>query len=284
MEMNRLIASGKILRFSGLALIAIFSSFSQAGVQITADVVYGHKDGMALVYDVIRPENSNGAAVVYMVSGGWYSRWAPPEARAEQFADLLEVGFTVIPVHHGSAPRYHVPDAYADVSRALRHIKLNAESHGIDAHRIGVTGGSAGGHLSLMLGLNSDSGKADARDEVERISNQVAAVVAYYPPVDLREITGPNDRFPALDFPQEAAAAISPILYADPNDPPTLLIHGDADDLVNISNSEIMYAEFKKQNIETDFIVISGGQHGFRGNNAATANAARLEWFKKYLM
>ena len=282
--MNRPIISKNIFGFTCLTLIALFSSFSQAGVQIKADVVYGHKDGMALVYDVIQPENSNGAAIVFMVSGGWYSRWAPPEARAEQFSDMLDVGFTVIPVHHGSAPRYHVPDAYADVSRELRHIKLSAESHGIDADRIGVTGGSAGGHLSLMLGLNSDAGKASAQDEVERISNQVAAVVAYFPPVDLREITGPNDRFPALDFPQDAAAAISPILHADPSDPPTLLIHGDADELVDISNSEIMFAEFKNQNIESDFIVIPGGQHGFRGSNATTANAARLEWFKKHLM
>jgi dipeptidyl aminopeptidase/acylaminoacyl peptidase len=62
------------------------------------------------------------------------------------------------------------------------------------------------------------------------------------------------------------------------------LIHGDADDLVNISASEIMYAELQKQNIESDFIVIPGGQHGFRGENAKTANNARLEWFKKRLL
>lgn len=274
------IVKGTIIFLLALA----FSSASFASVNIKSDVVYGHKDGMALVYDVLQPENANGAAIVYMVSGGWYSRWAPPENRARQFADMLDAGFTVIPVHHGSAPRYYVPEAYADVSRAIRHIKLHAEHHGIDGNRIGVTGGSAGGHLSLMLGLNSDSGKADAEDEVMQNANDVAAVVAYYPPVDLREITGPNDRFPALNFAQEQAAAISPILHADPNDPPTLLIHGDADDLVNISNSEIMYAEFKKQQVPTNFITIPGGGHGFRGDDALVAAAARLEWFKKYLM
>ncbi|PCJ26263.1 MAG: peptidase S9 [SAR86 cluster bacterium] len=265
-------------------LVSAFSTASFAGVNIDSDVVYGHKDGMALVYDVIKPENANGAAIVYMVSGGWYSRWAPPENRAPQFADMLDAGFTVIPVHHGSAPRYYVPEAYADVSRAIRHIKLHADRHGIDPDRIGVTGGSAGGHLSLMLGLNSDSGKIDASDAVMQQANDVAAVVAYFPPVDLREIAGPNDRFPALDFSLDKAAAISPILYADPNDPPTLLIHGDADDLVNISNSEIMHAEFKKQRVTTNFIVIPGAGHGFRGDDAVVAAAARLEWFKKYLM
>jgi len=279
MKITRAIQSSLVV-----LLTITFSSVSLADPDIKADVVYGHKDGMALVYDVIQPENANGAAVVYMVSGGWYSRWAPPENRARQFGDLLDEGFTVIPVHHGSSPRYHVPEAYADVSRAIRHIKLNAENHGIDTNRIGVTGGSAGGHLSLMLGLDSDSGQSDAQDEVLQHSNDVAAVVAYFPPVDLREITGPNDRFPALDFAQEQAASISPILHADPNDPPTLLIHGDADDLVNISNSEIMFAEFKKQNVTTEFITIPGGGHGFRGDDATVAAKARLDWFKKHLL
>lgn len=275
------------LAMNGIILVATLFAFATPGwadESITADVVYGHKDGMALVYDVIKPSDPNGAAIVYMVSGGWYSRWAPPETRAVQFADMLEAGFTVIPVHHGSAPRYFVPEAYADVSRAIRHIKLHADEHGIDAARIGVTGGSAGGHLSLMLGLNSDGGMKDSNDPVLRGANDVAAVVAYFPPVDLREITGPSDRFPALNFAQEKAAAISPILHADAGDPPTLLIHGDADDLVDISNSQIMFAEFRKQSVVTDFITIPGAGHGFRGEDAAAAAAARLAWFKKHLL
>ena len=274
----------RILNCLLFVMALVSTGVARADVEIDADVVYGHKDGMALVYDVLKPERANGAAVVYMVSGGWFSRWAPPEQRARQFADLLEAGYTVIPVHHGSSPRYHVPDAYADVSRAIRHIRLNADRHGIDPDRIGVTGGSAGGHLSLMLGLDSDEGLADSEDEVMQTGNRVAAVVAYYPPVDLRRLTGPNDRFPALDFPNETAASISPILHVDPQDPPTLLIHGDADDLVNISNSEIIFAEFQKHAVATDFITIPGGGHGFRGEDAKQAAAARLDWFNRYLL
>ncbi|MDD9891026.1 MAG: alpha/beta hydrolase [Gammaproteobacteria bacterium] len=255
-----------------------------ADVKIKSDVVYGHKDGMALVYDVITPENANGATVVFMVSGGWFSRWAPAENRIQQFGYYLDEGFTLIPVHHGSAPRYKVPEAYADVSRAIRHIKLNAEAHGIDPNRIGVFGGSAGGHLSLMLGMDSDQGDPSARDEVMRHDNEVAAVVAYFPPVDLREITGPNDRFPALDFPQEKAASISPILFADAGDPPTLLIHGDADDLVPISNSIIMQAEFEAHSVVSDFITIPGAGHGFRGDDATRAANASVAWFKQHLL
>ena len=261
-----------------------FSQLSVAQVSSNEDVIYGHKDGMALVYSVLSPADANGAAVVFMVSGGWYSRWSESTVYERMFADELAAGFTVIPVHHGSAPRYHVPDAYADVSRAIRHIKMNAEAYGIDANRIGVTGGSAGGHLSLMLGLNTDSGQQDDSDEVMQMDNSVATIVAYFPPVDLRDIAGPNDRFPALNFDVAKAAAISPILHVDEADPSVLLIHGDADDLVNISASEIMFAELKKQKVESEFIVIPGGQHGFRGENAKTANKARLEWFKKHLL
>lgn len=255
----------------------------QADVNIQSDVVYGHKDGMALVYDVIKPVNANGAAVVYMVSGGWFSRWAPPENRAEQFADLLDAGFTLIPVHHGSAPRYFVPEAYADVSRAIRHIRLHATEYGIDANRLGVTGGSAGGHLSLMLGLASDGGDPAAREEIMQVSNQVAAVVAYYPPVDLRRMTGPSERFPALDFPNEQAAAISPVLHVDPQDPPTLLIHGDADELVNISHSQRMFEELQNHRVTSDFVTLPGAGHGFRGEDATRAAALRLAWFEKHL-
>ena len=279
--MNRIINAFYI---STLAVTLFIAHTSFAQVSSQEDVIYGHKDGMALVYSVLTPANANGAAVVFMVSGGWYSRWAEPAVYQQRFADELAAGFTVIPVHHGSAPRYHVPDAYADVSRAIRHIKLNAQSYGIDANRIGVTGGSAGGHLSLMLGLNSDSGEADSKDLVMQQNNSVATVVAYFPPVDLREIVGPNDRFPALNFDGAKAAAISPILHVDGEEPSVLLIHGDADDLVNISASEIMYAELKKQRVESEFIVIPGGQHGFRGENAKIADKARLEWFKKHLL
>ena len=116
-----------------------------------------------------------------------------------------------------------------------------------------------------------------------RVSNKVAAVVAYYPPVDLRSMTGPSDRFPALNFPNEQAAAISPILLVDPQDPPTLLIHGDADRTVNISHSQRMIVELEKNHIASNFVTLPGAGHGFRGDDAVHAAALRLAWFDKYL-
>ncbi|MDE0730729.1 MAG: alpha/beta hydrolase, partial [Longimicrobiales bacterium] len=229
------------LGFPGSLTAQAPATESEADVQVTPDVVYGHKDGMALTFDVFRPSNAHGGAVLYMVSGGWVSRWSPPEwLITRSFGGLLEKGLTVMAVRHGSAPRYKVPEAEADVRRALRYIRLHSEELGVDEDRLGVFGGSAGGHLSLMLGLASDDGVMDSNDEILRTPARVAAVVAYYPPVDLRAIVGPSERFPALDFSEEQAASISPILFASPDDPPTLLIHGDADMLVNVGNSEVM--------------------------------------------
>jgi acetyl esterase/lipase len=254
---------------------------------ITPDVVYGHKDGMALTYDVLAPAGkSNGAGVLFMVSGGWVSRWSPPESSRRFTGDLLDSGFTVFLVRHGSSPRFKVPDAVADVQKAVAHIYENAADFGVDPDRLGVFGGSAGGHLSLMLGCATGPVGEEPDAAAKSGKGRVAAVVAYFPPVDLQPIVGNpsvTNRFPALEFPKDRAAYVSPLLHVTSDDPPTLLVHGDKDDLVPISASETMIAALKKANVTSDFITIKGGGHGFRGEGAAQAQAALVAWFEKHL-
>lgn len=274
-------AAGKRLLFAALAFVAGFSA--SAEVSVTPDVVYGHKDGMALIYDVFTPAEANGAAVLYMVSGGWFSRWQPAERRMAWLGHLLDAGFTVFTIQHGSAPRFKVPDAVADVRRAVRHVRLHAERFGIDPARLGVHGGSAGGHLSLMLGLASDPGDGEAEDPVLRESNRVHAVVAYFPPVDLEGIVGPNERFPALEFDPADAESVSPIHFASADDPPTLLIHGDQDELVPILHSERMESALDEAGVANEFIVIEGAAHGFRGEDGRAAAQATVDFFRQHL-
>jgi acetyl esterase/lipase len=257
---------------------------------ITRDVVYGHKMGMALTYDVIQPVKPNGAGILFMNSGGWFSRWFDPASavdsatgRGLNFNNVVDSGFTLFIVRHGSAPRFKVPEAVADVKRATRHIKLNAKTYGVDSDRLGVFGGSAGGHLSLMLGNDSDTGDADSDDPILKQDNRVACVVAYFPPVDIRGLTGPNERFPALDFDAELAKDISPILFVSKDDPPTLMIHGDKDELVPLNHSERILAAFKEAEVTTELVVIEGAGHGFRGDAAEEASSALLAWFQKHL-
>jgi len=266
----------------------------QVQVDIIPDVVYGHKDGMALTFDVLKPRaNPNGAAVLFMVSGGWVSAYSPPQQSAVRFKGLLDKGFTVITVRHGSSPKYLIPDIVADVRRAVRYVRFNAKQWGIDADRLGVFGGSAGGHLSLVLGTESDAGDPNAKEEFLKVSDRVASVVAYFPPVDLRQLArglnpkptgGTLDRFPALNFETEKAADYSPIVHVSPDDPPTLLIHGDKDDLVPINNSKIIYEAFQKANVKTQFVTIEGAGHGFRGDDATRANDLMVAWFEQTLV
>ena len=278
--------------FAVLTVTLLLAAPLSAGpdAKVHADVVYGHKMGMALTFDALLPAEQNGAAVLFMVSGGWFSRWSDPHqivagerGRASAVSELLDDGYAVFMVRHGSAPLFKVPDAVADVRRAVRYIRLNADDFGIDADRMGVFGGSAGGHLSLMLGNASDEGDSGSKDPIEQTGNRVAAVVAYFPPVDLQGITGPNDRFPALDFDSAKAADISPLLFVSEDDPPTLLIHGDQDQLVPISNSERIKAAFDEANVTSKLIVIEGAAHGFRGEDGQRASSALVAWFNEHL-
>jgi dipeptidyl aminopeptidase/acylaminoacyl peptidase len=111
----------------------------------------------------------------------------------------------------------------------------------------------------------------------------MAAVVAYYPPVDVRAWRGPSERFPALDFPEADSERISPLLQVSTDDPPTLLIHGTADRTVPISHSERAYAAFQTAGVPTEYIIMEGAGHGFRGEQAEQATAARVRWFTQYL-
>src|SRR5262245_1482161 len=177
-----------------LALVACVCSASALVAQaaarqssVTRDEVYGHKDGLALTFDVHRPARPNGAGVIAIVSGGWQSSVEMSRQIVDGYLSPLlnEKGFTVFAVRHGSSPRYPMSAIVADTRRAVRFIRQHAGEYGVDPTRIGVYGGSAGGQLALLLGTTADSGDPSASDAVLKESSRVAAVVAYFPPTDL---------------------------------------------------------------------------------------------------
>lgn len=280
-----------------LAIPAITQVATTPAIEIFPDLVYGHKDGLALTLDVVKPKaNANAAAIVYLVSAGWVSTYSPPAEAAARSRDLVEHGFTVIYVRHGSSPRYQMPDIVADVRRAVRFVRHHARQWGVDPNRLGAYGASAGGHLALMLGTASDNGDADAKEAFLKESSHVAAVVAYYPPVDLRpaasdllagsapDANGKSARYPALNFDRAQASDYSPLAHVSPDDPPTLLIHGDRDEVVALKNSQLIYEALQKHNVKAQLMIILGAAHGFRGDDAKRANAARVAWFEQTLL
>jgi len=279
-----------ILRMLSAATLLLLTShlYGAEGLRVTPDVVYGHKYGMALTFDVFQPEDANGAGVLFMVSGGWYSGWQPPEQAAGFFKPLLDRGFTVFAVRHGSSPKFNIPEVIEDVRRSVRYVRLHAETLGVDPDRLGVYGGSAGGHLSLVLGTTSDDGDPGAKDPVLQKSDRVAAVVALYPPTDLRPWVGPDTKmghdYPALQFDPAKAGDCSPLLHVTPDDPPTLLIHGDKDTLVPIEHSTNILVELKKQNVACELITIENAGHGFQGDDSRRSTEAMTQWFEKHLL
>jgi acetyl esterase/lipase len=260
-------------------------------VQIQPDVVYGHKDGMALTFDVLRPAKANGSGVLFIQSGGWYSPWIEPKQLVAASQPLLTKGITVFIVRHGSAPKYAVPDAVADMRRSVRVIRLRAKDFGVDADRLGAFGGSAGGHLALMLATTADDGDPKNKDEVLRQSNRIAAAVALFPPTDLRGwVKNPPEAIkkapilkPPLTFDESKEKDCSPLLFVTAKTAPTLLIHGDKDELVPISHSKNIMAAFEKEKVDSKLLVIEGAAHGFNGEQNKTVVPAMVEWFEKHL-
>jgi len=277
-----------------LALVACACSATARGIgavpaparqpSVTTDVVYGHKDGLALTFDVHRPAQPNGAGVISIVSGGWQSSVEMGRLIAQGlYPPLNDKGFTVFAVRHGSSPRYPMSAIVADTRRAVRFIRQHAREYGVDPDRIGVFGSSAGGQLALLLGTTADSGDPSASDPVLRESSRVAAVVAYFPPTDLSR-WGNRRAFPATAALTEAEAAqYSPIRFVSSGAAPSLIVHGDADAVVPMVEGETMYGALTKAGVPASFIRIEGAGHGFEGADLERANAAMVRWFDRHL-
>lgn len=249
---------------------------------VTTDVVYGHKDGLALTFDVYRPAHPNGAGVISIVSGGWQSSVEMGRLIAAYYPPLNEKGFTVFAVRHGSSPRYPMSAIVADMRRAIRFIRQHAGTYAVDPNRIGVFGGSAGGQLALLLGTTADSGDPSASDAVLRESSHGAAVVAYFPPTDLSRWEN-RRAFPATALTEAEAAQYSPIRFVSPAAAPSLIVHGDADMVVPMVEGETMYAALSKAGVPASFIRIEGAGHQFDGADFTRVNAEMVRWFEQHL-
>ncbi len=273
-----------------LASASIFSSpicsaqDTKPSPSIQADLVYGHKDGLAMTMDLYEPIGEpNGAALMFMVSGGWVSIWAPPESLEPLFHPFLERGYKVFSVRHGSSPRYLIPDAVQDVRQALSFVATNAEKYGFDPNRIGVLGFSAGGHLSLMLGTTTNQPTEGIADS----DAKVAAVASVFAPTDLKpymESTQLSEQFPALKFDASQGETYSPLFHATKDDAATLLIHGDKDDLVPHFHSEKMHQSFLEAEVPTELVIIKGAGHAFDEAGKKQAFDAMIQWFDKHLL
>jgi acetyl esterase/lipase len=262
----------------------------------TEDIIYGRKFGTALTFDVFQPEKSNGCAILFMVSGGFFS--SKEAINARMYAPFLERGYTVFAIVHGSQPRFHIPEITQDIHRAVRYVRHYAARWGVNPDKFGITGASAGGHLSLTMGTQGRSGKPDARDPVDRASSAVQAVACFFPPTDFLNWGAPGDdavgvgtlekfkpafgpRSDTAGSRQELGREISPLYFVTSNAPPTLIIHGDADKLVPIYQAEIFGKKCKEAGVTFRLDVREGKEHGWTGMDKDVALCA--DWFDEHL-
>lgn len=292
----------KILsRFLFLTLLSA-APFVPAGEPVrhvrTEDVVYGRKFGTALTLDVFRPEKPNGAAVFFMVSGGFNSNHSGVNVRNYEL--FLERGYTVFAVVHGSQPRFVVPEILEDIHRAVRFVRHHARRFGVDPQKFGVTGTSSGGHLSLMLGLTGGPGKPDAKDPIDRESSAVQAVACFCPPTDFRNWGAAGDdqlgvgeigsRFKGAwgaqietrEGREALEKVVSPIRFVSARMAPTLVLHGDSDKLVPIHQARIFEEKCRAAGAPYRLVVREGEDHGWP--EMATDRAQFVAWFNRHLL
>jgi acetyl esterase/lipase len=305
----RFARAGRIASIAAVALAVITPAAHARKIErpapsVERNVVYGMVSGAALLLDVHRPAQSNGLGIVFVAGSGWQADpaygarpiketqidlWGPP---------LTAAGYTVFSVNHRGAPRFHYPAAIEDVQRAIRFVRANAPRFGIDGARLGGLGGSSGGNLIALAALRAAPGIAGDGDAVNREPATLQAIVLRAAVTDLRALptaAGANLVVAYMESPPGGAAsalydAASPITQVRAGAPPTLLIHGDADDLIPYAQSLAMQAALAAASVETRLVTVPGGRHGADFGVAGARPASwpnyhveTTSWFDRHL-
>ena len=267
------------------------------GQERITDQIYMKSAGAAFTLDVFTVAAPKAPCVIWLVSGGWFSTHDGINPIAAKLFN--DQGITVVEVVHGSQPRYTLNDIVPQIKRAVRYVHANATRFGIDPNRIGISGASAGGHLSLLIGGIGNTGDPNSTDPIENFPSSVNAVGVFMPPTDFLN-WGKDGILPfgdpqmtpfmpafgvTSDTPKEKMMEIgklmSPINYINPKFPPTMIIHGDVDKLVPIQQASIMDTALGKQGIDHTFVTITGGGHDPK--TVIEGFPKLIAWFKSKL-
>jgi len=284
------------LRLVLLLAIAVCGYAADQNFVRTRDVIYARKFGTCLTLDVFQPPNTNGYGVLFMVSGGFFS--SHEAINPPYYKQLLDRGYTVFAVVHGSQPKFHIPEILQDIHRVVRFVRHNAKSYGIHPGKLGITGGSAGGHLSLTMATQGQPGNPQSRDPVERESSEIQAAACFFPPTDFLNWgapgvdavgVGPLAQFkpafgPKSDTPasrQVFGKEISPLNFVTKTSAPALIIHGDRDRLVPFQQAEIYIRKCEELGVPAKLINRPDRDHGWK--EMADDMSLFADWFDEHL-
>jgi acetyl esterase/lipase len=217
--------------------------------------------------DLYRPPTSNGAAVL-LIHGGSFTHGDRTQLRG--YGILLgRLGYTCLACEYRLAPASKWPAQIDDVHTALRYLHTHASEMGVETDKIAVSGNSAGGHLSLMVAAQRDA--------------PVAAAIAFYPPTDFlgpgARALGAPDALQYLvgdDASEADIASISPINHVRADFPPTMLLTGNRDDIVDWRDSQAMYQRLIDVGARAELHVFEGAPHAFDAVGAFGRQCAGL--------
>ena len=289
----------RALQFLVLLIFLAAISALAADVEYLRDVEYGTGGGRPLLLDILRPKITLGdpmPAIIWIHGGAWrFGDKNNPPTRP-----LAARGYFTASIDYRLSSEATFPAAVEDCKCAVRWLRANAAKYHVDPNRIGVWGGSAGGHLVEFLGTTADDPKFEGTGGWKGTSSRVAAVISYFGPSDFTR--GP-EKFQGgrgtavVDFiggtPEQKSAAYraaSPITHVSKTSAPMLLIHGDHDGTVPVDQSVRMAAALKQAGAEVKLIVVTNGVHGFAINKVlpispgpAEIQTAVFDWFNKHL-
>ncbi len=240
---------------------------------VKRNVTYCTADGEALKMDIYLPKASGKPAptVLYVHGGSWVSG---DKYEIGGAGDTLALkGYVVSSINYRLAPIYKWPAQIQDTKCAIRYLRANAATYGIDTNRIAAWGSSAGGHLVALAGLAGPSAGFDNSGEYTNQSSRVQAVVDMFGPTDLTAYN-PDDFAlglgqavfgvsPGQASASEVTAKASPINYVSKGAPPFLILHGDRDTLVPLSQSQALYNKLHTAGNNVDLVVVKNAGHGF---------------------
>jgi acetyl esterase/lipase len=262
----------------------------EGGVSGLADVTFSVLPGYRpLTLDLyLPPGKATHPLVVYVHGGGWVGGNTRHSGALSDFpralARLASEGFTVASVEYRLSSEAPFPAQLQDLRAALRYLRANAAKYHIQSDKVAIWGGSAGGQLSALAALSCGDRSLDPvmKDSPAVGSECVQGAVIWYGIFDFAPMAArPEPAVTALlgckENCSEAIRRASPITYLDAKDPPFLLIHGEQDRTVDVSQSRNFEAAARKVGLKLRSIYIPAVDHSFVGQSPEVTRKATLE-------
>jgi acetyl esterase/lipase len=241
--------------------------------RVLADVAYletGRAEKLDLYLPVPPAEGKLSPAVVWIHGGGW-TDGTKNEARAKEICTTLaHAGYVAVSIDYMLGDGAW-PTNLRDCKNAVRFLRAHAPEYHLDPARIAVAGGSAGGHLALLVGFTAGRGEFEPATPYPGRSSAVRAVIDMYGAADLtvdnyqqRRSTAAKQRvLGASGHDGEVWRTASPLSYVTKDSPPVLVMHGLADDTVNPAQSEQLVRVLQERGVVHEYVTLEGIGHTF---------------------